>query len=136
MTVDNPFRQPLRRANVHFKTVIREANNDGKDAGGNTDFAIGKDYLWIAFYFSVPLAWITSVRPLGPGFLIAWRDPIAKREEFATFCILRQAGATTRKKGMISFEEYVIPSRRRNSCLSRLKSQSPKQCPSAKHAVN
>ena len=89
MANENPYRQFLRRKNVHFKTTVRQANASGKDAGGNTDFAIGDDYLWIAFDFSIPLAWITEVAPVGPGFYVAWQDPISKREEAATFCILR-----------------------------------------------
>ena len=98
MAVENPFRQPLRRKNVHFKTVVREGNAEGKDAGGNTDFAIGDDYLWIAFDFSVPLTWITRVEPLGPGFLVVWRNPITREEEGASFCILRTGWGYNSKK--------------------------------------
>jgi hypothetical protein len=96
---DNPFRQPLRRRNTNFKTYARQADHRGKDAGGNTDFAIGDDYLWIAFDFSVPLAWIRTVEPLGPGFLIAWDNPIQKSEEWAAFCFLRTGwGYNTKKR--------------------------------------
>ena len=78
---------------------MRIANDAGKDAGGNTDFAIGNEYLWIAFDFSVPLAWITSVQPLGPGFEVAWRNPLENREECAAFCILRSGwGYNTKKR--------------------------------------
>jgi hypothetical protein len=98
LTADNPFRQPLRRRNVHYKTYVREATAEGKDAGSNTDFAIGDDYLWIAFDFSIPLAWITQVEPLGPGFLVAWNNPISKQEEWASFCILRTGWGYNRKK--------------------------------------
>jgi hypothetical protein len=99
MSSDNPFRQPLRRKDVLFKTVVRQANAQGKDAGGNTDFAISSEYLWIAFYLSVPLAWIRDVEPLGPGFMVVWENPLEKREEAAAFCILRTGwGYNTRKR--------------------------------------
>lgn len=99
MPSENPFRQPLRRRNVHFKTVVRHADGRGKDAGGNTDFAIGSDYLWIAFDFSVPLEWITQVEPRGPGFLVTWENPIERSEESAAFCILRTGfGYNTKRR--------------------------------------
>jgi hypothetical protein len=44
MANENPYRQFLRRKNVHFKTHVRQANATGKDAGANTDFAIGWGY--------------------------------------------------------------------------------------------
>lgn len=96
---DNPFRQPLRRKNALYKTYVRNALANGKDAGSNTNFAIGKDYLWIAFDFSVPLAWIREVAPLGPGFVVTWDNPIERREESAAFCILRTGwGYNTKKR--------------------------------------
>ncbi|HYM60405.1 MAG TPA: hypothetical protein VEZ11_05885 [Thermoanaerobaculia bacterium] len=99
MPSDNPFRQPLRRKDVLFKTTVRQANADGKDAGGNTDFAISNDYLWIAFYFSVPLAWIRDIEPLGPGFVVTWENRLENREESAAFCILRSGwGYNTKKR--------------------------------------
>lgn len=99
MPSDNPFRQPLRRKEVLIKTQVRQANAEGKDAGGNTDFAISNEYLWIAFYFSVPLAWIREVEPLGPGFVVAWENPLENREESAAFCILKTGwGYNTKKR--------------------------------------
>jgi len=82
-----------------FKTTVRIADERGKDAGGNTDFAFGDEYLWISFDFSVPLAWIREVEPLGPGFEIVWENPIENREESAAFCILRTGwGYNTKKR--------------------------------------
>ena len=96
---DNPFRQPLRRKNVTFKTTVRLANADGKDGGGNTDFAINDEYLWIAFDFSVPLAWIREVEPLGPGFVVTWENPLENGQESAAFCILKSGwGYNTKKR--------------------------------------
>lgn len=99
MASGNPFRERLRRRDATFKTVARNANEHGKDGGSNTDLAIGPDYLWIAFDFSVPLSWISSVEPLGPGFIVVWDNPIEKSEEWASFCFLRTGwGYDTKKR--------------------------------------
>ena len=84
----NPFRRHLRRKDVSFKTTVRGANSEGKDNNsGNTDFALNEDYLWISYDFSVPLAWITDVGDLGPGFMVGWSNPIERVEEAAAFCV-------------------------------------------------
>jgi hypothetical protein len=102
MSTDNPFRQRLRRADVSFKTWLREADARGRDAGGNTDFAVGRDYLWIAFDFSVPLRWIQNVGPVGPGFTVVWRNAITGSEEQAFFCVLRTGwGYNTKKRDKV-----------------------------------
>ena len=47
----------------------------------------------------MPLAWIREVEPLGPGFVVAWENPIENRMESAAFCILRSGwGYNTKKR--------------------------------------
>ena len=88
LAASNPFRKPLRRKDVSFKTTVRGANEKGKDNdSGNTDFALNDDYLWISYDFSIPLAWINSVRDLGPGFMVSWHNPIENVDEMAAFCV-------------------------------------------------
>jgi hypothetical protein len=95
----NPFRRRLRRNDVTFRTVVRGANADGKDSGsGNTDFALNDDYLWISYDFSIPLAWITAIEDLGPGFVVGWSNPIDGTEEAAAFCVLRSGFGYNRKR--------------------------------------
>ena len=88
LAASNPFRRRLRRKDVSFKTKVRGANNEGKDNNsGNTDFALNDEYLWISYDFSIPLAWITDVGNLGPGFMISWENPFEHVEETAAFCV-------------------------------------------------
>lgn len=88
VAASNPFRRRLRRKDVTFKTKVRGANNQGKDNdSGNTDFALNDDYLWISYDFSIPLAWITGVAAVGPGFMVSWNNPIEGVEEAAVFCV-------------------------------------------------
>jgi len=88
LAASNPFRRRLRRKDVTFKTNVRGANAQGKDNNaGNTDFALNDDYLWISYDFSIPLAWITHVGDMGPGFVVSWHNPIEDVEEAAAFCV-------------------------------------------------
>jgi hypothetical protein len=88
LAASNPFRRRLRRKDVSFKTTVRGANSEGKDNdSGNTDFALNDDYLWISYDFSIPLAWITDVGNVGPGFMVSWDNPIEHVEESAAFCV-------------------------------------------------
>jgi len=47
----------------------------------------------------VPLAWIREVEPLGPGFVIAWDNPVENQLESAAFCVLKTGwGYNTKKR--------------------------------------
>jgi hypothetical protein len=99
LATTNPFRQRLRKRDVAFHTVVRLANESGKDSsGGNTDLALSDDFLWIAYDFSIPLQWLTSVETLGPGFLVAWDNPLKNVREAATFCVRRFFGYDLKKR--------------------------------------
>jgi hypothetical protein len=88
LAASNPFRRRLRRKDASFKTTVRGANSEGKDNdSGNTDFALNDEYLWLSYDFSVPLAWITNVGNVGPGFMVSWNNPIEGVEEASTFCV-------------------------------------------------
>lgn len=72
------------------------ANEKGKDSSaGKTDLALNDDYLWLSYDFSVPLAWVTAVEPLGPGFLVAWRNELSDEDEGGIFCIRKMFGYNT-----------------------------------------
>lgn len=71
MLSDNPFRQPLRRKEVLFKTYVRQANAEGKDAGGNTDFAINITQVRRAGAISRPEAVLWTVLVFWPYLLLA-----------------------------------------------------------------
>jgi len=93
MTTTNPFRQPLRSGDVDFRTKVFYADAAGKDRSTvKTDFALNREYLWIASDFSVPLAWIDSVMPVGPGFTITWKNPVNQKRERANLCARRLFG--------------------------------------------
>ena len=95
----NPFRRPLRRKDVSFKTTVRGANAQGKDDdSGNTDFALNDEYLWTSYDFSVPLAWIKDVRDVGPGFMVSWNNPIENVNEAAVFCVRTFFGYNRKKR--------------------------------------
>jgi hypothetical protein len=100
--VSNPFRQRLRRSNTTFKTAVWQANDKGKDASrGKTDFGLNAEYVWLAFDFSVPLRWVTAVKDLGPGFLIAWKNPIDDTRETAAFCVRTAFGYDRKRRDEI-----------------------------------
>jgi hypothetical protein len=94
MTTTNPFRQPLRRGEVDFQTTVYPATAKGKDSssGSKNTFAINNEYLWIASDFSVPLAWIEGAQPLGPGFVVTWKNQLNGQREHATLCARRLFG--------------------------------------------
>ncbi|HSP34646.1 MAG TPA: hypothetical protein VLU46_10055 [Thermoanaerobaculia bacterium] len=95
----NPFRQRLRWKHVSFKTSVWQANELGKDSSsGKTDFALNDEFLWIAYDFSVPLRWITSVDPLGPGFVVTWRNRLSGEDEGAAFCVRTMFGYNLKKR--------------------------------------
>lgn len=100
MTTSNPFRQPLRRGEVDFHVTVHHADATGKDrsSGSATDFAINRDYLWIASDFSVPLAWIESAAPVGPGFAVIWQSPLTGKRERATLCARRLFGYNLKQR--------------------------------------
>jgi hypothetical protein len=101
-TTANPFRHPLRRKEANFKTSVWQANEEGKDSSaGKTDFAVGDEYVWLAFDFSVPLRWVTAVEERGPGFLVAWENPINHTDEAATFCVRTMFGYDRKRRDEI-----------------------------------
>jgi hypothetical protein len=99
MTTSNPFRQPLR-GDVDFRAKVYNADANGKDRsnGHSTDFALNSEYLWIAKDFSVPLAWIDGVKPLGPGFAVTWQNPLNGKREFAALCARRLFGYDLKRR--------------------------------------
>ena len=99
MLTGNPFRQKLDRKAAKVKTTVWSANNQGKDASvGKTDFAFSDQFLWIAWDFSIPLAWIVSVDIIGPGFQVVWDNPIDNHKEAAVFCIRTMFGYNTKDR--------------------------------------
>jgi len=94
MTTTNPFRQPLRRGEVDFRTSVYIANAKGKDVsnGSKLAFALNSEYLWIGSDFSVPLAWIEGAQPLGPGFVVIWQNQLNGRREQMALCARRLFG--------------------------------------------
>jgi hypothetical protein len=114
--ISNPFRQPLRRKNTTFKTVVWQANDKGKDASaGKTDFGLNAEYVWLAFDFSVPLRWVTSIEDLGPGFAISWRNAIDDTEETAAFCVRTAFGYNRKRRDeiVVKLREAVAAARSR-----------------------
>lgn len=99
MATNNPFRQRLDRKKAHLKTVVWQANDQGKDSSlGKTDFALSDEYLWLAYDFCVPLSWILSVDELGPGFRVTWKNPVSGQNETAAFCARTMFGYNRKKR--------------------------------------
>lgn len=112
----NPFRRPLRRKEVTFKTTVWQANAEGKDnSTGKTDFALNDEYLWTSYDFSVPLAWITAVQTLGPGFLVAWKNPLDHTEEASAFCVRTMFGYNRKRRDQLveRVEQAVAQAKKR-----------------------
>jgi len=112
----NPFRQRLRRKNTTFKTVVWQANEEGKDnSTGKTDFALNDEYLWMSYDFSVPLRWITTIEDLGPGFAIGWENPLQKTKEWAAFCVRTMFGYNRKRRDdlVLRIREAVARARTR-----------------------
>jgi hypothetical protein len=110
----NPFRHPLYRNSASFRTTVWQANDEGKDtSSGKTDFAIGDDYLWISYDFSVPLQWITLVEDRGPGFVIAWRNHLTGANEAAAFCVRTAFGYDRKRRDeLVALVKSAITSAR------------------------
>lgn len=89
MPSSNPFRQPLpNRKEILLKTRLNQANNLGKDtsSGHPTRVVASKDYLWLGSDFSIPLAWLELIEPVGPGFRLAWRNELEGKKEQIFLC--------------------------------------------------
>ena len=84
----NPFRQPLPKTDIQVKTGVWLARPDGKDSsGGKTKIVANSEYIWFGQDLSVPLAWVSDVSAVGPGFQVVWEDRTSGITEAAVFCI-------------------------------------------------
>jgi len=87
---------------VITKARLWLAKENGKDASqGETRLTVSQEYLWFGRDLSVPLAWVTQVDPVGPGFRIVWEDRVSGRPEGAVFCIRTMFGYNKKKRDQL-----------------------------------
>jgi len=98
----NPYRQPRAKSDIRLQCRIWNATPKGQDASsGNSQLVANDAFVWLGNDFSVPLQWLTTVRPIGPGFCLEWRDPSTGANESASFCIRTFFGYDTRRRDAV-----------------------------------
>jgi hypothetical protein len=98
----NPYRQPRTRSASLLKCRIWNATPQGKDdSTGSSQLYANDQFVWLGDSFSVPLAWIVRLSPVGPGFRIEWRDPATGQSDAATFCIRSFFGYDTKQRDRV-----------------------------------
>ncbi|MGA1794414.1 MAG: hypothetical protein ACMUIL_01030 [bacterium] len=98
----NPFRQPIPKQGIILRLRVWTATNEGKDdTRTNFYFLATNEYLWFGRDLSVPLAWVSEVGPVGPGFHIKWKNPINGTTEQAFLCVRTLLGYNKRRRDEI-----------------------------------
>ncbi|MGV8039094.1 MAG: hypothetical protein AB2L07_03140 [Thermoanaerobaculaceae bacterium] len=95
----NPFRQPVPKSGVLLTAKLWTANHKGKDdSRASLQIMATSEYVWLGRDLSIPVAWLKGLEAVGPGFRLAWSNPIDQSEEHAFFCIRTFFGYNTQKR--------------------------------------
>jgi hypothetical protein len=85
-----------------MSTGVWIARSDGKDSSqGKTRIVADHDYIWFGRDLSVPLAWISEVSAVGPGFQVVWEDRTSGTIEAGVFCIRTMFGYNLEKRDQV-----------------------------------
>ena len=101
----NPFAQPFPSHGIVFKARFYRAKESGKNLS-STGFKVvaTSDYLWLGRELSVPLVWISSIVPVGPGFRLEWDNRITSVREVEFYCVRSMLGYNRTRRDRIVAE--------------------------------
>jgi hypothetical protein len=85
-----------------FSGRLWYADQNGKDLNrGNLPFVVGSEYLWFTKNLIIPYNWIIEVKPVGPGFLIIWKNELNEDVNVGVYCVRSFLGYNLKKRDEI-----------------------------------